>query len=162
MAQVSAPVLSTSAMRLASRFGLAHRIAATPFNLVISNVPGPRKPLYFAGAQLVHQFPVSIVTEGQGLNITVVSYLDRLDFGFIVDRELVPDVWDLADMYIAEIGRLSDTSGAEWAPASATRCPAPRLNQARPDGRQANGDDVDLDDRFWRPTVGISYQGVAR
>jgi hypothetical protein len=105
---------------------------------------------------------VSIVTDGHGLNITLASYLDRFDFGFIVDRELVPDVWDLADMYIAEIGRLSDTSGAEWAPASATRCPAPRLNQARPDGRQANGDDVDLDDRFWRPTVGISYQGVAR
>ncbi|MDH6243734.1 wax ester/triacylglycerol synthase family O-acyltransferase [Mycobacterium sp. OTB74] len=115
MAQFSAPVLSTSAMRLASRFGLAHRIAAMPFNLVISNVPGPRQPLYFAGAQLCHQFPVSIVTEGQGLNITVVSYLDRLDFGFIVDRELVPDVWDLADMHIDEIGRLFEASGAQWA-----------------------------------------------
>ena len=66
---------------------------------------------------------MSIVTDGHGLNITLASYLDRFDFGFIVDRELVPDVWDLADMYIAEIGRLADTSGAEWAPASATRCP---------------------------------------
>ena len=43
------------------------------------------------------------------------SYLDRLDFGLIVDRELVPDLWDLADMHIAEIGRLFDASGAEWA-----------------------------------------------
>jgi hypothetical protein len=51
----------------------------------------------------------------QGLNITLASYLDRLDFGFIVDRELVPDVWDLADMHIAEIGRLFDATGAEWA-----------------------------------------------
>ena len=75
-------------------------------NLVISNVPGPRQPLYFAGAKMVHQFPVSIVTDGQGLNITIHSYLDRLDFGFIVDRELVPDVWDLADMHIDEIARL--------------------------------------------------------
>ncbi|WP_458317443.1 WS/DGAT/MGAT family O-acyltransferase [Mycolicibacterium brisbanense] len=115
LAQFSAPVLSTSAMRLASRFGLAHRIAATPFNLVISNVPGPRQPVYFAGAQLRHQFPVSIVTEGQGLNITVVSYLDRLDLGFVVDRELVPDVWDLVDMHIDEIGRLFEATGAEWA-----------------------------------------------
>ena len=73
------------------------------------------QPLYLAGAQLCHQFPVSIVTDGQGLNITVASYLDRLDFGFIVDRELVPDVWDLADMHIAEIGRLFDATGAEWA-----------------------------------------------
>ncbi|MDR3664831.1 MAG: wax ester/triacylglycerol synthase family O-acyltransferase [Mycobacterium sp.] len=115
LAQFSAPVLSTSAMRLASRLGLAHRIASVPFNLVISNVPGPRQPLYFAGAQLCHQFPVSIVTEGQGLNITVVSYLDRLDFGLVADRDLVPDVWDLADMHIDEIGRLFEASGAQLA-----------------------------------------------
>jgi diacylglycerol O-acyltransferase len=114
MTQFSAPVLSTSAVRLASRLGMFEKIAAVPFNLVISNVPGPRQPLYFAGAQMCHQFPVSIVTEGQGLNITVVSYLDRLDFGFIVDRELVPDVWDLADMHIDEIGRLFEATGAEW------------------------------------------------
>ena len=127
LTQFSAPVLSTSATRLASRLGLAHRIAALPFNLVISNVPGPRQPLYFAGAQLCHQFPVSIVTEGQGLNITVVSYLDRLDFGFVVDRELVPDVWDLADLHIDEITRLFDASGAEWAEA-----PQPALPRRGP------------------------------
>jgi hypothetical protein len=86
-----------------------------PANLVISNVPGPREPLYFAGAQLQHQFPVSIVTDGQGLNITVQSYRDRLDFGFIVDRDLVPDVWDLADMHIEEIARLLQATGTEWA-----------------------------------------------
>jgi diacylglycerol O-acyltransferase len=114
LTQFSTPVLATSAVRLASRLRLADRVAM-PVNLVISNVPGPRQPLYFAGARLCHQFPVSIVTDGQGLNITVVSYLDRLDFGFIVDRELVPDVWDLADMHVAEIERLFDASGAEWA-----------------------------------------------
>jgi diacylglycerol O-acyltransferase len=113
LTQFSAPMLATSAVRLASRLRLADRFAP-PFNLVISNVPGPRQPVYLAGAQLSHQFPVSIVTDGQGLNITVVSYLDRLDFGFIVDRDLVPDVWDLADMHIDEIGRLFEASGAEW------------------------------------------------
>jgi diacylglycerol O-acyltransferase len=82
---------------------------------VISNVPGPREPLYFAGAQLQHQFPVSIVTDGQGLNITVQSYMDRLDFGIIVDRDLVPDVWDLADMHIEEIATLLQATGTEWA-----------------------------------------------
>jgi hypothetical protein len=90
---------------------------------------GPREPLYFAGARLCHQFPVSIVTDGQGLNITVVSYLDRLDFGFIVDRELVPDVWDLADMHVDEIGRLFAASGAEWAEPPACR-PAAGPGQA--------------------------------
>jgi diacylglycerol O-acyltransferase len=113
LTQFSAPMLATSAVRLASRLRLADRFAP-PFNLVVSNVPGPRQPVYLAGAQLSHQFPVSIVTDGQGLNITVVSYLDRLDFGFIVDRDLVPDVWDLADMHIDEIGRLFEASGAEW------------------------------------------------
>jgi WS/DGAT/MGAT family acyltransferase len=107
----SAPVLSTAAIRLASRVGLARRIL--PFNVVISNVPGPRQPLYFAGSRLCHQFPVSIVTDGLGLNITVMSYLDRLDFGVIVDRELVPDVWDLAGMFTAEITRLLEATGAE-------------------------------------------------
>jgi WS/DGAT/MGAT family acyltransferase len=131
----STPVLATSAVRLASRLRLADRIAQ-PFNLVISNVPGPRQPLYFAGARLCHQFPVSIVTDGQGLNITVVSYLDRLDFGFIVDRELVPDVWDLADMHVEEISRLFAASGAEWAeppqPADPRRGPMRRISATDP------------------------------
>ncbi|VBA57283.1 WS/DGAT/MGAT family O-acyltransferase [Mycobacterium attenuatum] len=114
LSRYSPPVLSTAAVRLASRLRLADRVSQ-PFNVVISNVPGPRQPLYFAGAKLCHQFPVSIVTDGQGLNITVVSYLDRLDFGFIADRELVPDVWDLADMHVAEITRLFEATGAQWA-----------------------------------------------
>lgn len=114
IAQSSPPVVSAAAARLTSRLKLADRIGM-PANLVISNVPGPRDPLYFAGAQLQHQFPVSIVTDGQGLNITVTSYMDRLDFGFIVDRDLVPDVWDLADMHIEEISRLLQASGTEAA-----------------------------------------------
>ena len=114
IAQFSSPVLATAGVRLASQLRLADRINP-PANVVISNVPGPRQPLYFAGAKMAHHFPVSIVTDGQGLNITVHSYLDRLDFGFIVDRELVPDVWDLADLHIDEIARLFDATGAEWA-----------------------------------------------
>jgi diacylglycerol O-acyltransferase / wax synthase len=112
--EFSTPVLATAALRLMSRLKLADKMAQ-PFNLLISNVPGSRQPLYFAGAKLCHTFPVSIVADGQGLNITVASYLDRLDFGFIVDRELVPDVWDLADMHVDEIGRLFEASGAAWA-----------------------------------------------
>lgn len=130
LTQLSTPVLTTSAVRLASRLRLADRFAQ-PFNLVISNVPGPRQPRYIAGARLCHQFPVSIVTDGQGLNITVVSYLDRLDFGFIADRDLVPDVWDLADMHIDEIGRLFEASGAEWV--QPPRPPHPRRGRVRRD-----------------------------
>jgi hypothetical protein len=45
----------------------------------------------------------------------VHSYLDRLDFGLIADRELVPDLWDLVDLHIDEIAVLFDATGAEWA-----------------------------------------------
>ncbi|WP_116997041.1 WS/DGAT/MGAT family O-acyltransferase [Desertimonas flava] len=136
--QFSPPVLSTAAVRLASQLKLADRVNM-PVNLVISNVPGPREPLYFQGAQMLHQFPVSIVTDGQGLNITVQSYMDRLGFGFIADRDLVPDVWDLADFHIAEIDRLFEASGAERA--AAPEQPEPRRGAMRDviAARQADG-----------------------
>jgi diacylglycerol O-acyltransferase / wax synthase len=113
-AQTALPVVATAAMRLATRLRLADRVNL-PFNLVISNVPGPREPLYFAGAKLENYIPVSIVTEGMGLNITVHSYVDRIDFGLVASRELVPDLWDLVDLHIDEIGVLFDALGIDWA-----------------------------------------------
>jgi WS/DGAT/MGAT family acyltransferase len=68
-----------------------------PLNLVISNVPGPRSPLYLAGAKLEAQYPVSVVVDGVGLNITVMSYLDHLDFGIVADRDLLDDAWSLIE-----------------------------------------------------------------
>lgn len=68
-----------------------------PINLVISNVPGPREPLYCAGARLEANFPVSAVVDGVGLNITVLSYRDHLDFGIVADRDQVDDVWSLME-----------------------------------------------------------------
>jgi len=62
------------------------------WNLVISNVPGPQFPLYCAGARLVANYPVSVITDGLGLNITVMSYCGSLDFGIVADREQMPDV----------------------------------------------------------------------
>jgi WS/DGAT/MGAT family acyltransferase len=62
------------------------------WNLVISNVPGPQLPLYCAGARLVANYPVSVITDGLGLNITVMSYCGSLDFGIVADREQMPDV----------------------------------------------------------------------
>jgi diacylglycerol O-acyltransferase len=51
------------------------------FNLVISNVPAPREPLYWNCAKLDALYPVSIVLDGQALNITMTSYLDKLEVG---------------------------------------------------------------------------------
>ena len=65
-------------------------------NLIVSNVPGPPFPLYLAGARLVALHPLGPIFDDCGLNLTVISYLDHVDFGFIACRELVPDVDDLA------------------------------------------------------------------
>ncbi|MGI9645394.1 MAG: WS/DGAT/MGAT family O-acyltransferase [Ilumatobacteraceae bacterium] len=108
----TSPVVATAAVRLVAR--LSDRMNL-PANVVISNVPGPRQPLYFAGAKLDHYIPVSTIAPNMGLNITVHSYEDHLDFGLVVDRELVPDVWDLVDLHIEEIERLFEATGAEWA-----------------------------------------------
>ena len=76
-------------LKLAERHPVIH-------NLVISNVPGPPFPLYFAGAKLTGLYPLGPIFDGAGLNITVLSYTDSMGFGFIACRELMPRLWDLA------------------------------------------------------------------
>jgi diacylglycerol O-acyltransferase / wax synthase len=66
-------------------------------NVAISNVPGPPVPLYLAGARMLTNYPCSIVTHGMGLNITVQSYAQSLDFGMMADAKAMPDVRKLAD-----------------------------------------------------------------
>jgi diacylglycerol O-acyltransferase len=71
-----------------------HRIAEQlppPINVVVSNVPGPRAPLFVGGARLEHLYSVGPVLEGIGLNVTVWSYLDGLDVGVLACREAAPD-----------------------------------------------------------------------
>lgn len=69
----------------------------TPLNVVISNVPGPPVTLYSAGAELLHNYPVSVITDGVGLNMTVLSYRDSVDFGITADRASIPDAWPLME-----------------------------------------------------------------
>ncbi len=71
-----------------------HRVV---HNLILSNVPGPPVPLYMAGARLVGLYPLGPITDGAGLNITVVSDEDRVGFGVITCPDLVPQVWDVVD-----------------------------------------------------------------
>ena len=95
--QFAPPAIAARAMRMYSRLHVADR-TAPPFNLIISNVPGPAMPLYSAGARLEHFYPISALADGQGLNMTVQSYNGNLDFGFVADRQLVPDVWRLTEL----------------------------------------------------------------
>ena len=64
--------------------------APPPFNIVISNVPGAREPLYWNGARLDGNYPLSIALDGQALNITMTNNGDNLDFGLVGCRRSVP------------------------------------------------------------------------
>ncbi len=66
-----------------------------PFNLVISNVPGPREPLYWNGARLEGSYPLSIPTAGQALNITCTSYDGKMAFGLVGCRRSLPHLQQL-------------------------------------------------------------------
>jgi WS/DGAT/MGAT family acyltransferase len=88
------PALFTRAARLTFTLG-ASRASRPAWNLVVSNVPGPQFPLYMAGARLEAHHPISVITDGMGLNITVMSYCGHLDFGIVGDREQMADVWSL-------------------------------------------------------------------
>lgn len=96
-----APIVLTGLAQLASRTRAADQLPALA-NVVISNVPGPRKLMYCAGATMRGYFPVSIPANGNALNITVQSYLDNLDFGLISCRSAVPDAQVLADLLVEE------------------------------------------------------------
>ena len=123
------PAIAARAMRMASRLRIADRMNP-PFNLVISNVPGPAAPLYMAGAKLQHFYPVSALTDGQGLNMTVQSYNGNLDFGFIACRELVPDVWLLTELLQASMAELLAAADPKPAAKPATK-PATRPARKR-------------------------------
>jgi len=84
------------AIRLYSRLRLADR-HRPPINVVVSNVPGPREPLYVAGARLDGIWSVGPILEGVGLNVTVWSYLDRLHVGVLGCREHWHDLRVVSD-----------------------------------------------------------------
>jgi len=95
-----------------SRSNLAN-ILPPAVNVAISNVFGPKFTLYANGAELLHSYPVSIVTHGIGLNITLQSYRDHLDFGFIAGSNILPEVQTLADALPAELAKLEAAYGLQ-------------------------------------------------
>jgi WS/DGAT/MGAT family acyltransferase len=94
--EFAAPALLGRAMRLYSRTRMADRHRPL-FNVTISNVPGPPFPLYSAGARMVAHYPMGPIFDGGGLNITVMSYMDSLDFGLVACPDLIDDVWSISD-----------------------------------------------------------------
>jgi diacylglycerol O-acyltransferase / wax synthase len=80
--------------------GLGHH-SPVPFSLPVSNVPGPPEALYCNGSRLDAVFPISLLTHGNALNITCISYADTINFGFTGARDRIPHLQRLA-VYMAD------------------------------------------------------------
>ncbi|MCE5289204.1 MAG: wax ester/triacylglycerol synthase family O-acyltransferase [Nocardiaceae bacterium] len=93
-----------------------------PANLIISNVPGPSQTLYLGGARVRAYYPVSAITEGVGLNITVTSYTDTYAIGIVADHKQLPGCWELLALIEKEASDLE---------VIASRNPRNRSNPAR-------------------------------
>jgi WS/DGAT/MGAT family acyltransferase len=94
--EVAPPLLVNLASRAAWGANLAQR-APVVQNVLVSNVPGPPFPLYVCGAPVSGIYATSVLMLNQGLNVTLMSYTDRVDFGITCDPDLLHDPWDIAD-----------------------------------------------------------------
>jgi WS/DGAT/MGAT family acyltransferase len=131
---LGAPWLLSGLAALAGRAKLAERLPPL-INVLISNVPGPQFPLYFAGAKLATYYPVSIPAHGSALNMTVQSYNGALEFGLTACRRALPDLGDLADYVVDEHRKLHaqvvGEARAAAPAATAVAAPAPRKTRPR-------------------------------
>ena len=123
------------AMRLSFRTRLSERM--TPFNLTISNVPGPQVPLYMDGAEQLASYPYSMITDGMALNITVTSYNGSLDWGIVVDRDIVDDPWSMYDGLVEAHAELLERARATNPVRRTSRTPAARPRTSRPRAKVA-------------------------
>jgi hypothetical protein len=99
------PALFSRAAQLTFAWTSNPRLRPT-WNLVVSNVPGPQIPLYCAGALLEAIYPVSVIMDGLGLNITVMSYNGSVDVGIVADRDVMPDVGSMTGWLADELDAL--------------------------------------------------------
>ncbi len=133
--------LAALAARTASQFEMATR--TTPLvNTVVSNVPGPQVPLYFAGARLVTFFGGAGVADGMGLLHGISSYTGQLIISVVSDREMLPDPGHYADLLEASFADLAAAAGATVGPrrtARAKRPAKPTTARAATPTRRADG-----------------------
>jgi hypothetical protein len=84
------------------------------FNLTVSNIPGPRIPLYLLGAKLTSVYPMVPVTAGHALSIGIFSYREHAHFGLLADPDAFPDVRQLPVLLEREVAALADPALARW------------------------------------------------
>jgi WS/DGAT/MGAT family acyltransferase len=115
LAQIALPALTTRLARVMAGTRLFDKVRP-PFNVTVSSVRGPDFALFCAGSRVAHMYPVGPIAEGIGLNVTVLSYLDRVHFGLLACRKLLPELGDLSvhlDDALAElVARAHEAQGA--------------------------------------------------
>ena len=117
---IGAPTLLPGLMQLFGNTKLAD-VLPQPVNVTISNTAGPPFPLYCAGAKVTALYPVSIPIHGVGLNFTVQSYLDKMDFGITACKKSVPDMAELGDLLVASFEELKKAVAQSKKPAKAPK-----------------------------------------
>ncbi|HZB71315.1 MAG TPA: wax ester/triacylglycerol synthase family O-acyltransferase, partial [Acidimicrobiales bacterium] len=118
--EFAAPAVAARAARLYSRTQSSSRLRPI-FNVTISNVPGPQVPLYMAGSKLVAWYPMGPLADGQGLNMTVMSYLGVIYFGLVACPDVVPDIHRLAHYVNDAVEELKKAAAPPAAKSTAAR-----------------------------------------
>lgn len=116
--------------RTGARLSLANRLRPV-FNCTVTNMPGPRHPLYFAGAQLVAMYGAGMIVEGMGLIHPVMSYCDDITISFTSDREVLPDPAVYADALRGSFVDLQSAVADALPVRAATRTASSRRPPAR-------------------------------
>lgn len=123
--------LASAGARLYSRMRIAH-YHRPPFNLVITNVPGPRSKLYLGGARLLNLFGMAPVIDGLGLILVVTSYANHLTISANAAKNLVPDIDNLLGGLRSSYRELSRAvAGRPRLARRATKKPAGRRKRAK-------------------------------
>jgi hypothetical protein len=89
------------------------RVAHPACNLAISNVPGAKEPRYLNGARLVGVYPVSALAASVGLNATLTSYHDHMDFGFVANAAAIDDPTELVRYTLQAYQELKEAAGTQ-------------------------------------------------
>jgi WS/DGAT/MGAT family acyltransferase len=92
------------------------RVPTSQWNVVVSNVRGPSSPVTVTGATMQGYWPAAFLTMGNGLNITLQSYVDRVDFGFMGATNLTGDLWEMPDHMAAELAELVQAAEEQGRP----------------------------------------------
>ena len=108
--EIAPPFLINAASRAMWASHLFHRLPVA-MHVTVSNVPGPSFPLYVCGAPVSGFYAASVLMANMALNVTCISYIDRIDFGITVDPDIVKDHWSIADGIPSALAELMHATG---------------------------------------------------